>query len=230
MKIQLDFLAVLAEWPLLLTGVGWTLRLTFAATLVGVLLGIACAWVRARGFGSHLAPTWLKAVVGAYVELIRNTPFIVQLFFIFFGLPAAGIRLSAEWASFLAMTINLGAYAAEIIRAGIEATPKGQIEAALSLAMSRAQTFFRVVLPPALKKVWPSLVSQIIIVMLGSSVCGQISTPELSSSADLIHSRNFRAFEAFIVVGAMYLLLCMALRQLLNWFGSTFVFGKSSGG
>jgi polar amino acid transport system permease protein len=230
MKIQLDFLAVLAEWPLLLTGVGWTLRLTSAAMLVGTLLGIACAWVRARGFGDGLAPAWLRAVVGAYVELIRNTPFIVQLFFIFFGLPAAGIRLSAEWASFLAMTINLGAYAAEIIRAGIEATPKGQIEAALSLAMSRAQTFFRVVLPPALKKVWPSLVSQIIIVMLGSSVCGQISTPELSSSADLIHSRNFRAFEAFIVVGAMYLLLCMALRQLLNWFGRSFVFGKSSGG
>ena len=155
--------------------------------------------------------------------------FIVQLFFIFFGLPAAGIRLSAEWASFLAMVINLGAYAAEIIRAGIEATPRGQIEAAQSLAMSRAQTFFKVVLPPALKKVWPSLVSQIIIVMLGSSVCGQISTPELSSMADLIHSRNFRAFEAFIVVGVMYLLLCIALRQLLNWIGSTFVFGRSAG-
>jgi polar amino acid transport system permease protein len=230
MKIQLDFLAVLAEWPLLLTGVGWTLRLTFAAMVVGTLLGIACAWVRARGFGGDVAPAWLKAVVGGYVELIRNTPFIVQLFFIFFGLPAAGIRLSAEWASFLAMTINLGAYAAEVVRAGIEATPKGQIEAALSLAMSRTQTFLKVVLPPALKKVWPSLVSQIIIVMLGSSVCGQISTPELSSSADLIHSRNFRAFEAFIVVGAMYLLLCMALRQLLNWVGRNFVFGKSSGG
>lgn len=229
MKIQLDFLAVLAEWPLLLTGVGWTLRLTFAATVVGVLLGIAFAWVRARGFGVSAAPGWLRTLVGAYVELIRNTPFIVQLFFIFFGLPAAAIRLSAEWASFLAMTINLSAYAAEIIRAGIEATPKGQVEAALSLAMSRAQTFFKVVLPPALKKVWPSLVSQIIIVMLGSSVCGQISTPELSSSADLIHSRNFRAFEAFIVVGVMYLLLCMALRQLLNWLGSTFVFGKSAG-
>ena len=229
MKIQLDFMAVLAEWPLLLTGVSWTLRLTFAAMVVGTLLGIACAWVRAQGFGAGVAPRWLQLAVGAYVELIRNTPFIVQLFFIFFGLPAAGIRLSAEWASFLAMTINLGAYSAEIIRAGIEATPKGQIEAAMSLAMNRAQTFFKVVLPPALKKVWPSLVSQIIIVMLGSSVCGQISTPELSSAADLIHSRNFRAFEAFIVVGAMYLLLCIALRHLLNWLGRSFVFGKSSG-
>lgn len=226
MKIQLDFLAVLSEWPLLLTGAAWTLALTFAAVVVGTALGIACAWVRARGFGDTLAPVWLKALVGGYVELIRNTPFIVQLFFIFFGLPAAGFRLSAETASFIAMVVNLGAYAAEIIRAGLEATPKGQIEAAVSLALDRMQTFVRVVLPPALKKVWPSLVSQIVIVMLGSSVCGQISTQELSYAADLIHSRNFRAFEAFMVVGLLYLLLSMAVRHALNWFGANFLFGR----
>ncbi|WP_114972684.1 amino acid ABC transporter permease [Rhodoferax ferrireducens] len=226
MKIQLDFLAVLSEWPLLLTGAAWTLALTFAAVVVGTALGIACAWVRARGFGDTLAPVWLKALVGGYVELIRNTPFIVQLFFIFFGLPAAGFRLSAETASFIAMVVNLGAYAAEIIRAGLEATPKGQIEAAVSLALDRMQTFVRVVLPPALKKVWPSLVSQIVIVMLGSSVCGQISTQELSYAADLIHSRNFRAFEAFMVVGLLYLLLSMAVRHTLNWFGANFLFGR----
>ncbi len=225
MKIQLDFAAVLAEWPLLLTGVGWTLALTLASVAVGTLLGIGCAWVRGRGFGATLAPHWLQALVGAYVELIRNTPFIVQLFFIFFGLPAAGFKLSAETASFLAMVINLGAYATEIIRSGLEATPKGQMEAAHSLALSGRQTFVWVVLPPALKKVWPSLVSQIIIVMLGSSVCGQISTQELSYAADLIQSRNFRSFEAFIVVGAIYLALSLALRHLLNWAGAKFLFG-----
>jgi polar amino acid transport system permease protein len=226
MKIKLDFMAVLAEWPLLLSGVGWTLALTVAAVIAGVSLSIACAWVRARGFGDALAPSWLKALVSAYVELIRNTPFIVQLFFIFFGLPSVGIKLSAEAASFLAMVINLGAYATEILRAGIEATPKGQIEAAVSLALNRIQIFFKVVLPPAFKKIWPSLVSQIIIVMLGSSVCGQISTPELSSAADLIHSRNFRSFEAFIIVGAIYLVLCVAMRHTLNWIGTRFVFGR----
>jgi polar amino acid transport system permease protein len=226
MKIQLDFAAVLSEWPLLLTGVAWTLALTIASVFVGTLLGIACAWVRGRGFGATLAPAWLKGLVGAYVELIRNTPFIVQLFFIFFGLPAAGFKLSAEAASFIAMVVNLGAYATEIIRAGLEATPKGQIEAAQSLALSRRQTFLWVVLPPALKKVWPSLVSQIIIVMLGSSVCGQISTQELSYAADLIQSRNFRSFEAFIVVGGIYLLLSVLMRQMLNWAGAKFLFGR----
>jgi polar amino acid transport system permease protein len=220
MRIDLDFAAVLAQWPLLVNGVLWTLGLTAVSALIGVVVGIACAWSRASG------PLWLKAIVGAYVELIRNTPFIVQLFFIFFGLPATGLKLSPEAASVIAMVVNLGAYATEIIRAGIEATPRGQLEAAASLALSRMQTFVHVVLPPALKKIWPALVSQIIIVMLGSAVCGQISTPELSFAANLIQSRNFRAFEAFIVATAVYLALSMALRRLLFWFGPRFLWGR----
>ncbi|MDB6001413.1 MAG: polar amino acid transporter permease, partial [Rhizobacter sp.] len=154
------------------------------------------------------------------------TPFIVQLFFLFFGLPAMGVRLSPDMASVLAMVINLGAYSTEIIRAGVGATPRGQVEAAVSLAMPQRQVFTRVVLPPALKRVWPALVSQIVIVMLGSAVCGQISTPDLSYAANLIQSRNFRAFEAYIVVTAMYLVIAMLLRQFLNWLGPRFVFGR----
>jgi polar amino acid transport system permease protein len=220
MRIEFDFLAILAQWPLLAKGVAWTVALTAISTLVGVLVGIAGAWARIYGGAA------LKAVVGTYVELIRNTPFIVQLFFIFFGLPAMGVKLSPEAASILAMVINLGAYAVEIIRAGIEATPRGQIEAAQSLAMNRWHIFSRVVLPPALKKVWPALVSQFIIVMLGSAVCGQISTEELSFAANLIQSRNFRAFEAYIVATLIYLSLAIALRQLLNWAGPRFIFGR----
>jgi polar amino acid transport system permease protein len=220
MRVTFDFLAILAEWPLLLKGVAWTLGLTVVSAVVGVALGIACAWARTEG------GAWLRAVVGAYVELIRNTPFIVQLFFVFFGLPAAGVKLSPETASVIAMVINLGAYAAEIIRAGVQATPRGQIEAALSLALTRTQVFLRVVLPPALSKVWPALVSQIIIVMLGSAVCGQISTQELSYAANLIQSRNFRAFEAFLIATGIYLALSIALRRLLNWLGPRFLFGR----
>jgi polar amino acid transport system permease protein len=220
MRIELDFLAVLLQWPLLLKGVAWTLALTAISASIGVVVGVACAW--SRTYGS----TWLKWVVGTYVELIRNTPFIVQLFFIYFGLPAAGVKLSAEMASVIAMVVNLGAYATEIIRAGIEATPKGQIEAAISLALNRMQTFTRVILPPALKKIWPALVSQIIIVMLGSAVCGQISTEELSYAANLIQSRNFRAFEAFIIATFIYLALSMAVRKLLNWLGPRFLWGR----
>ncbi|MEO5670100.1 MAG: amino acid ABC transporter permease [Ramlibacter sp.] len=220
MRVAFDFLSILVEWRMLLKGVVWTLGLTFVSAVIGVAVGVACAWARTYGAG------WLKAIVGVYVELIRNTPFIVQLFFVFFGLPAAGVKLSPEVASIIAMVINLGAYAAEIIRAGIEATPRGQIEAAQSLAMTQAQVFVRVVLPPALRKVWPALVSQIIIVMLGSAVCGQISTEELSYAANLIQSRNFRAFEAFIVATGIYLVLSIGVRRLLNWLGPRFLFGR----
>lgn len=219
MTVELDFLAVLGEWPLLARGLAVTIALTAVSAVVGLAVGVLCAWARSHG---HPA---LRAAVGAYVELIRNTPFIVQLYFIFFGLPSLGVKLSPEAASVLAMVVNLGAYATEIVRAGIEATPRGQIEAAVSLALNRRQVFTRVVLPPALRKVWPATVSQIIIVMLGSAVCGQISTPELSFAANLIQSRNFRAFEAFIVATLLYLAAAVAVRHLLNWVGPRFLFG-----
>jgi len=220
MQVELDFAAVLSQWPLLLRGVLWTLGLTAVAIALGTVVGIACAWARSAG------PVALRWLCGSYVELIRNTPFIVQLFFIFFGLPSMGIRLSPELASLIAMVLNLGAYATEIIRAGIEATPRGQIEAALSLALSRVQVFTRVVLPPALKKVWPALVSQIVIVMLGSAVCGQIATEELSYAANVIQAKNFRTFEAYIVATLIYLALAVALRRVLNWAGPRFVYGR----
>ncbi len=199
-----------------------TVGLTTVSATVGVALGVASAWAREHG---HAA---LRRAVGVYVELIRNTPFIVQLFFIFFGLPGLGVKLSPEVASVLAMVVNLGAYSAEIVRAGVATTPRGQIEAARSLALTEGQVFLRVVLPPALKRVWPALVSQIVIVMLGSAVCGQISTPELSYAANLIQSRNFRGFESFIVATLMYLALSLALRRLLGWAGPRFVFGRAA--
>jgi polar amino acid transport system permease protein len=218
--MEFDFGAVLVDWRLLAKGIGWTVGLTAIATLIGMVVGVACAWARASG------PAWLRWVVGTYVELIRNTPFIVQLFFIFFGLPAAGVKLTPETAAVIAMVANLGAYATEIIRAGIEATPRGQIEAAVSLALDKVQVFTRVVLPPALKKVWPAMVSQIIIVMLGSAVCSQISVEDLSYAANLIQSRNFRAFEAFIIATVLYLALSVGLRRLLNWAGPRWFFGR----
>jgi polar amino acid transport system permease protein len=218
--IALDFGAVLVEWPALLRGAAFTLGLTAVSAVLGVGLGVACGWARAWG------PAGLRALVGVYVELIRNTPFIVQLFFIFFGLPSLGVKLTPELASVIAMVVNLGAYAAEIARAGIEGTPKGQLEAARSLALTEWQVVTRVVLPPALARVWPAMTSQIVIVMLGSAVCGQIAAQELSYAANLIQSRNFRAFEAFIVATLIYLALSILLRQALNWIGPKWIFGR----
>jgi polar amino acid transport system permease protein len=218
--IQLDFSAVLQHWPALLRGAGFTLLLSSTAAALGLVLGVLCGWVRALG------PRWLQGPVAAYVELIRNTPFIVQLFFIYFGLPSLGLRLSPEWASVMAMVVNLGAYAAEIVRAGIQGTPRGQFEAARSLAMTEFQVFTRVVLPPSLGRVWPAMTSQIIIVMLGSAVCGQIAAQELSYAANLIQSRNFRAFEATIIATLMYLTMAVVTRHALAWLGTRWLFGR----
>ncbi|WP_286920367.1 amino acid ABC transporter permease [Pseudomonas sp. UBA6699] len=220
MAYQFDVAPVLAQGDLLLKGALFTLQLTAVGTLFGVALGVLGAVARAW----RLKP--FDVLFGVYVELIRNTPFIVQLFFIFFGLPALGVRLTEWQAAVLAMVINLGAYSTEIIRAGIQAIPKGQLEAAAALAMSRAEAFRHVVLQPALAKVWPALSSQIVIVMLGSAVCSQIATEELSFAANFIQSRNFRAFETYLLTTGLYLIMAIAVRQLLLWFGQRFLMGR----
>lgn len=219
MAYQFDFSPVLAQGGLLLEGAVFTLELTLIGTLFGVAIGVLGAVVRAW----RLRP--FDALFGLYVELIRNTPFIVQLFFIFFGLPSLGVRLTEWQAAVLAMVINLGAYSTEIIRAGIQAIPRGQLEAAAALAMSRFEAFRHVVLQPALAKVWPALSSQIVIVMLGSAVCSQIATEELSFAANFIQSRNFRAFETYLVTTLIYLAMAILIRQLLAWFGRRFIQG-----
>ncbi|AMK31575.1 amino acid ABC transporter permease [Pseudomonas mosselii] len=220
MAYQFDFAPVLAQGDLLLRGMLFTLELTLVGTVLGVAIGVLGAVTRAW----RLRP--FDALFGLYVELIRNTPFIVQLFFIFFGLPALGVRLSEWQAAVLAMVINLGAYSTEIIRAGIQAIPKGQLEAAAALALSRFEAFRHVVLQPALAKVWPALTSQIVIVMLGSAVCSQIATEELSFAANFIQSRNFRAFETYLLTTLLYLLMAIGVRQLLAWIGQRLLMGR----
>ena len=218
MAYRFEFGAVFEYTPVLLKGIAVTAELIVFGALAGVAIGIACAWARTQG------PRAVRAPVAAYVELIRNTPFLIQLFFIFFGLPALGVSLSEMQAACLAMALNLGAYSAEIIRAGIASTHRGQVEAGASLAMSRLQVFRHVVLKPALARIWPALSSQIVIVMLGSAVCSQISVEDVSFAAAYIQSRNFRAFESYIVTTLTYLALALILRQLLrmlgrHWFG-----------
>lgn len=213
MTYQFDFGWLIVSLPVLLKGIRITVQLILIGAVFGVALGIACAWVRALG------PKWLRPVVATYVELIRNTPFLIQLFFIFFGLPSLGIRMTELTAANLAMIVNLGAYSCEIIRAGIQATPRGQFEAGASLAMTPFQTFWHVVLVPALQRIWPALSSQIVIVMLGSAVVSQIAAEDLTFAANFIQSRNFRAFETYIVSTLIYLALAILLRQLLAGLG-----------
>lgn len=216
---QLNFADLWPHWPELLAGLWVTIQITVLATVGGVSLGILGAALRSG------KPSLASRIWGVYVELIRNTPFVVQLFFIVFGLPNLGLKLTAGEAALLAMLINLGAYSTEIIRAGIQVTPRGQWEAGRVLGLTRTQTFIRVVLPPSLQRIYPALVSQCIIVMLGSSVVSQVSYEELTFAANLIQSRTFLSFEVYFVTTLIYLALSIAMRQLLlalgrKWLGA----------
>lgn len=210
MHYQFQFADVFAAWPLLLEGTWITIQLSISAMLLGLLVAIACAWGKTAG------PAPVRWVVNAYIEVIRNTPFLVQLFFFFFALPTLGLRWSAHTAALTAMVVNLGAYATEIIRAGIESIPKGQIEAGLALNLKRHQIFRFVVLKPALKAIYPALTSQFILLMLSSAVVSAISADDLTSVAANLQSQTFRSFEIYIVVALIYLGLAMAFSALFR--------------
>ncbi|TKR56118.1 amino acid ABC transporter permease [Allopusillimonas ginsengisoli] len=204
MTYTFQFGPVFEAWPLLLKGTWMTIQLSFFAMVLGLLIAVACAWGKTAG------PRPLRWVINIYIEVIRNTPFLVQLFFFFFALPAIGVRWSPYTAALIAMTVNLGAYATEIVRAGIESIPKGQIEAGMALNLSRAETFRFVVLKPALRAIYPALTSQFILLMLASSVVSVISANDLTSVAANLQSETFRSFEIYIVVTGIYLVLTLA--------------------
>lgn len=208
MKYGLQFRDVFAAWESILDGVWITLLLSIIAMVGGLLIGILCAAGRTYG------PIWLRRIVGAYVEIIRNTPLIVQLFLIFFGLPSFGLRLDGLTAAMIALVINLGAYTTEIVRAGLEAVPKAQVEAGHSLGLSGLQVFRYIIVFPALKAMFPALASQFVLLMLATSVASQISVQDLFHAASIVQSRTFRDFEVYTVIGVLYLALAIGFRGL----------------
>jgi polar amino acid transport system permease protein len=211
---EFRFSGLLRYADLLIDGTLLTIQLSTAAMGLGLTIGIVCALLKSQG------PSLARRCIGAYVEIIRNTPLLVQIFFVFFGLPSIGVRLSAWQAALVALSINLGAYATEIVRAGIESIHRGQIEAGLALGLTRLQLFRYVILGPAVKNVYPALASQFILLLLGSSVVSQISTKELFYTASFIDSRSFLSFEVYAVVSMMYLGLALAFRLLFGIIGA----------
>ena len=208
MTYSFQFRDVFASWPFLLQGLGTTLYLSVVTMLFGLAIGVAGAV--ARFYGS--AP--VRSAVAIYVEVIRNTPLLVQLFIVFFGLPSLGLRLDALTAALVGLTINLGGYSIEIVRAGLQAIPKPQIEAGHSLGLSGFQVFRYIVLLPSLEMMFPALASQFILLMLATSIASQISVSELFHAASIIQSRTFRDFEVYTVIAVLYLSLALMLRAV----------------
>ncbi|AQS49433.1 ABC transporter permease [Thioclava nitratireducens] len=205
-----NFTPVLENLDLLLYGAWLTIRLSFAAMLLGLIVSVLGAAART----SHSKV--LHAIVGAYVEIIRNTPFLVQIFFLYFGLPAIGISLDPNVAALIALVINVGAYGTEITRAGIESVPHGQIEAGRALGLGPIQIFRYVILKPALRNVYPAMTSQFIYLMLTSSVVSTISANDLASVGADLNAKTFASFEIYLVVTAFYLVLSLLFSGLFK--------------
>jgi len=205
---KFDFSAVLAQWPLFVHGAWLTIKLSLVATLLGLLIGTLCA----MGRGSRHA--FIARACAIYVEAIRNTPLLVQIFLVYFGLASLGVKVPAFTAAILAMVINVGAYTTEIMRAGIESIHRSQLEAAECLALSRMQIYWHVVLRPAMERVYPALTSQFVLLMLATSITSQISAEELTAIANRVQSDTFRSFETYAVVAVFYLLLSLLMRSV----------------
>jgi polar amino acid transport system permease protein len=210
MIYSFDFTVVAKNWETLATAAWLTVAISVQAMVGGLAIGIAGAFAKAAG------PAPVRWFVNAFIELIRNTPLLAQLFLIFFALPQTGFRLSPQAAAVVGLSLNCGAYAIEIIRAGVEAVPRGQIEAGLSLGLRRTQVYLLIVLIPALQTVYPALSSQFIILLLSSSIVSSISIDELTSAAALLQMSTFRAFEVYFAVTIVYLFLSFAFRFVLN--------------
>jgi polar amino acid transport system permease protein len=205
-----QFGSVWAALPRLAEGAKVTVMLSAATIAIGLLIGILCALART----SHRA--WLHRPAAVYVESIRNTPFLIQLFMIYFGLPSLGIRLGPVEAALIGMSVNCGAYATEIVRAGIEAVPRGQLEAARAMGFPVPSIVRHVIMFPALRAVFPALASQFILVLLGSAVVSTVSVEELTGVAHLIETENFRPFEVYLVVTAIYLALAFSFKLVFG--------------
>ncbi len=219
MRYDFDFSAPFAYWPDFLAGAGTTLGLSLVATVFGFLLGVLCA------LGATSSSSRLVRLCSLYVEIIRNTPLLVQIFIVYFGLASLGFKVGAFTAATAALIINVGAYTAEIVRAGIQSIHPGQLEAAECLGLSRFQVLTHVVLPPAIERVYPALTSQYVLLMLASSITSQISAEELTAVANRIQSETFRSVETYLLVAATYIVLSLLMR-LIFWCASYIVFSR----
>lgn len=214
MDYQFDFSFLTNNWRDLIDGALLTLRMSVATIVFGFLLGVAFAVLRTQG--SPLA----RRLVTTYVDVIRNTPLIIQAFWLFFGLAAIQVRVPAMAAAVIALSINVSAYTTEIMRAGMESIPRGQIEAASCLGLTRWQMLRLVILPQAVERMYPALISQFVLMMLATSIMSQISAEELTAVGYRIQSETFRGFEIYIVIAVIYLVLSWLLRLTMAGIGT----------
>jgi polar amino acid transport system permease protein len=202
-----EWVTLAGYWSDFLRAAWLTLQVTLLAFALAMLLGLLTA------LASTSRVRLLRAIAGVYIEAIRNTPVLLQIFIVFFGLPSLRIGLNAYSAGVIALGVNVGAYLAEVFRAGIQSVPRGQLEAASILGLERSQIFVEVVLPQAARAVYPAIVNNLIQLLLGTSLLSAIALPELSGTATVINARTLLYIQTFSITLIAYLFLS----NLLSW-------------
>ncbi|MGA7777614.1 MAG: amino acid ABC transporter permease [Paraburkholderia sp.] len=202
-----EWLTLAGYWNDFVRAAWLTLQITLLSFILAMLLGLLTA------LASASRSTLLRGVASVYIEAIRNTPVLLQIFIVFFGLPSMGITLNAYAAGVIALGVNVGAYLAEVFRAGIQSVPRGQLEAASILGLGRRQIFVEVVLPQAARAVYPAIVNNLIQLLLGTSLLSAIALPELSGTATVINARTLLYIQTFAITLVAYLVLS----NFLSW-------------
>lgn len=212
MNIDLDLSVIPRAFPFLLTGAWLTLRLTTLSVSIGLIIGSFAGIARVSR--SKL----VRVAASVYVDFIRGTPLLVQIFLIYFGLPTIiGRPVIPFMAALAALAINSGAYIAEIVRAGIESIDRGQSEAARSLGMTYAQSMRYIIFPQALRRIIPPLGNEFIAMLKDSSLVSVIAMEELLRRGQIVITRTFRPFEIYAVVAVIYLTMTFVISQVVRW-------------
>ncbi|MEW6261709.1 MAG: amino acid ABC transporter permease [Thermodesulfobacteriota bacterium] len=221
MLAAFNFLVIWDYMPLFLKcllATGWL----SGVSLVGALLVGTLACVM------RISPykTWSKAA-GVYIEIIRSTPLLAQIYFFYFGLPSLGLRLNEEITGVLALTLNSGAYMAEIIRAGIQSIPYGQVEAGISTGLNYFQRLRHIILPQALGVTIPPLLGQAIVLVKDSSLLSLISLAELTRAGQILTSERFMPAEGFLTTAVFYLMIYYLLKTASSWSQKRLIFREA---
>jgi polar amino acid transport system permease protein len=206
-----NFRIILEYMPLFLSCFLATLWLSGAGLLGALGMGILACGMRIGRF------KLLSRIAYVYIESIRSTPLLVQLFFFYFGLPSLGLRMSEAATGILALTLNSGAYMAEIIRAGVQSIPHGQVEAAVSSGLNYFQRMRCVILPQAIGVTLPPMLGQAIVLVKDSALLSLISLPELTRAGQIMTSERFMPAEGFLTSAVFYLVIYYSLKWMTSW-------------
>lgn len=202
------------RWKYIIDGLGNTLRITFFAVLIGIVLGFLVAIIRSTYENTGKLKI-LNAVCNVYLTVIRGTPVVVQLMIMYFVVFATSDP-GQVFTAVIAFGINSGAYVAEIFRSGISSIERGQFEAGRSLGFSYAQTMWFIIMPQAFKNVLPTLANEFIVLLKETSVAGYIGLQDLTKGGDIIKSRTYSAFMPLLAVAAIYLVMVMVFSYLVK--------------